>query len=121
MKALVSQKAYGRDITTSITALRNRSQDLRRAAVSCHQFVSVQSNLIGRETYKTTQETRNIVREMSAQGNVVIDELHVIREELRDSGKGIKSADALNSQKELLEDIVTAAVEQALCEYNCTG
>lgn len=119
LKALVLQKAYGRDLMTSITALQNRSQDLRRAATACHHSVNVQSNLLNRETYKATQDTRAVVREISAHGSVVIDELHEIREELRDSrdsGKAVVAADALNSQLELLKGDLIAAVEQSLCE-----
>lgn len=119
LKALVLQKAYGRDLMTSITALQNRSQDLRRAATACHHQVNVQSNLLNRETYKTTQDTRAVVREISAHGNVVIEKIDEIREELRDrdSEKAVVAADALNSQLELLKGDLIAAVEQSLCEY----
>lgn len=117
MKALVLQKAYGKDLTTSITALKNRSQDLKRAATACHHAVSVQSNVINRETYKATQDTIAVAREISAQGSAVIDEIYEMREELRDSGKGVVAADALNSQLELLKGDWLAAIEQSLCEY----
>lgn len=103
---------------TSITALRNRSLDLRRAATACHHSVNVQSNLLNRETYKTAQDTRAVVRDIEAHGSVVIEKIDEIREELRDrdSGKAVVAADALNSQLELLKGDLIAAVEQSLCK-----
>lgn len=66
-----------------------------------------------------SRETRAVVGQISEQGNVVIEELHEIREELRDardSKKAITAADASNGQLELLKGDFIAAVEQALCE-----
>lgn len=95
---------------------------MRRVATACHQSIDVQSNILNRETYKATQDTRSVVGQISEQGNVLIDELHELREELelrdaRDSKKAITAADALNGQLELLKGDLIAAVEQSLCEY----
>lgn len=118
LKALALQKAYGRDLTTSIATLKNRSLDLRRAATACHHSVNVQSNLLIRETYKATLDTGAVVSE---HGSVVIEKIDEIREELRDrdSGKAVAAADALNSQLELLKGDPEwiEAVGRSLCEY----
>lgn len=85
--------------------------------MTCHQSVDVQSNILNRET-------RAVVGQISEQGSVVIDELHELREELRDaydSRKAIVSADALNGQLELLKGDFIAAVEHSLCEYQKVG
>lgn len=120
LKALVLQKACGRNLTASIDALKIRSEDLRRAATACHQSVNVQSNLLSREIKQTTRDTQTAVGQISKQGGVLVDEFHELREEVRDVrdiGKAIMARDAQNGQLEVL----VAAVKQSMCEYQYIG